>query len=266
MKHLKHFNELKSYTYRTASDKLKKLGHSKRSAALMDWSDKTKIKEEENQRKERFNLWSNYGIWDMTIANSMYDRAAKKGYYQFITSGKFVISLNLETDWADERINDWPNENFYLSFGLGMAPADEETEKNITNLDKKNSDLVYNKALWPQWYDIKLSKDVNIDGASYEKIIKPEGVYSISYNDGVVALFDNRQNTFKFRKLLIDIFEGRVKMITDKNCVDMLTQTKNVFDKMQDRGIIKSSKESFDEFVLSIRKMSLNNLYKEDIV
>lgn len=262
MKHLKHFNELKSYTYRIASDKLKKLGHSKRSATLMDWSDKTKVKEQTTEREERKNLWQNYGVYDMTITDNIWDKSTKKSYWKSATSGKFFIALTLETDWADDRIKEWPSMDFYISFGVGLASADEETDKNLAKLD---SDIVYNGALWPNWFDIKISKDVNVNG-KVEKIIKPEGLYGISDNDGVVAFFDNRQNAFKFRKLLIDIFDGKVKMVSYKNGVDMLTQTKDVFSKMENRGIIKSSEESFNEFVLSLRKMSLNNLYKEDII
>lgn len=54
MKYLKKFNEeLRTYTYRTAANKLRQIGHVRRSSVLDDWSNKV---ENDNEVKKKMIL------------------------------------------------------------------------------------------------------------------------------------------------------------------------------------------------------------------
>ena len=71
--------------------------------------------------------------------------------------------------------------------------------------------------------------------------------------------FTNRAGAMKFRKLIIDVFEGNVEMgVTSENPGGLKEEIIDYY--CNKKGV---SIEEFDNFVDSLRKISVNSFYKD---
>ena len=70
MKYLRKYNEeLKADTYKSAADKLAKMGHVKRPEELMKWHVVSKQREKEEAKRKALEEASELGTYKMTIDN-----------------------------------------------------------------------------------------------------------------------------------------------------------------------------------------------------
>lgn len=189
MKYLKRFNEeLKTSTYRSAAQKLRKKGFTKRADNLkkyandLDW-------------EKNINIYSKYGEYEIRVVNPK----TKKEYI-----GKYYIDLsNIDRFGFEDQLEDFKEDNdgsFWIP--IYIIPVDIETKKGLDDVtvDDMGSDGSYealsfgiNFTLNDNVFDIY---EINFE--NYDKSLV--GDVSIT----------NRKDANKLRKLLIDLF-------TDKN-------------------------------------------------
>jgi hypothetical protein len=125
-------------------------------------------------------------------------------------TGNFHLAVWCDSDMFDDRLWDYvggDNET-WLNFTLGMVAADEETEEWFNTEDRgvKKWDFYWDGAYTPNRPYVKLTNAAgNFD---------PQPMGNENWeNDRFV--FEGRAEAMKFRKFMIDLFEGRIQMPND---------------------------------------------------
>lgn len=123
MKHIKKFNEeLSPSTYRSASVKLKKLGHVKRSQSLEDWAKEAENTDSMEKWEKNIEMYSTWG----------------KSTFKFMLNGKevfrgdFYLMFDFDEHSNSDNILDMKEGargyfDFQISFSVGLIPVDDET-------------------------------------------------------------------------------------------------------------------------------------------
>jgi len=266
MKYMKTYEELNPETYLSAADKLSKLGHVKRPENLKNWANDAK-------RKNLINSLKSIGQFDIEIGDGSYD---SMNYNDTKEVGKFYIYLYLDKDDLETQIQDWKEdgERCWLPLDLGLLPVDQESE----NILKRFSGVYYNtkigvyfvNRIWinitqpyrtitdSQLYEFGVKKPIDVEDLKGQ--IFPSGDISISDDTHeVTTTFINRANALKFKRALVNIFEGDV---------DYLSTTENpggleeeITDIFYDKYLFTT--EEILRFINSIKKVRINNFYKD---
>lgn len=266
MKYIKTYEELKPETYLSAADKLSKLGHVKRPENLKNWANDTK-------RRNLISSIKNIGQFDIEIGEDLYDSV---NYNSTRKVGKFYIYLYLDKDDLENQIEDWKEhyERCWLPLDLGLLPVDEESEKNLkkfpavyyntkigvyfVNRILINITLPYKNLTDSQLYEFGVKKPIDVEDLKGQ--IFPSGDISIS-NDthDVTTTFVNRANALKFKRSLINIFEGNVDYLSsNENPGGLKEEITDIF--YDEYGF---TTEEILRFINSIKKMKVNNFYKD---
>jgi hypothetical protein len=149
MKFIRRFNEeLKTSTYNSAADKLKKLGHEKRSKALTDWAKSQVDKSSMRRWEELKSKWSGFG----------------KATYKFMKSSKevmrgdFYLGLTFDDYQHLDSISYMKEErrdkSFNINFAVCLIPVDIDTlNKCKSSLPDKYFDGWY----WGNWISLNYS-------------------------------------------------------------------------------------------------------------
>lgn len=100
MKYLKRFNEeLRSQTYKSASDKLSSLGHPRRSTKLSDWADQRKNLENLEKWKANVEKFGKFGKFKFNICGM----PENYGYIKLLMTDEFYIRIDFdEASFEDE--------------------------------------------------------------------------------------------------------------------------------------------------------------------
>ena len=249
MRYLKRFNEeLKPATYNKAAAELRGLGHSSRAAELDSWAKTSKELEDARNLKKKIDMYSKHGVWKIVIDSRI--------------EGSFYLCLDFDKDRAEEIWEEWESENhttsLWLLLGIGLIPADEETFA----LCKQNLDF-WNDIYWASELGIKISDPCGdespYDSGQWElELTNPKHVCYIEGNEYRMR-FADRQNANKFRKLIIDIFQGNVEMGetsefpggVKEEIIDFLCNKKGV------------SIEEFDNMADFTRNITVNSFYRD---
>jgi hypothetical protein len=240
MKYLKKFNELKSQTYTKAAKALQSLGHTRRAAAMTDYVATVEEKERLQRIKDKQAEYANTGVfrasivfekWEGTNPNRTlkYESPLKERGIEGEMTGNFHLAVWCDDDMFHDRLWDYVggDNEIWLSFTLGMVAADEETEEWFNTEDRgvKKWDFYWDGIYTPNRPFVKLTNAVgNFD---------PQPMGNENWeNDRFV--FEGRAEAMKFRKFMIDLFEGRVEMpynpvATVKKSIAVLP----TFDKVQ---------------------------------
>jgi len=240
MKYLKKFNELKSQTYTKAAKALQSLGHTRRAAAMTDYVATVEEKERLQRIKDKKAEYANTGVfrasivfekWEGTNPNRTltYVSPLKERDIEGEMTGNFHLAVWCDDDMFQDRLWDYvggDNET-WLNFTLGMVAADEETEEWFNTEDRgvKKWDFYWDGVYTPNRPYVKLTNAAgNFD---------PQPMGNENWeNDRFV--FEGRAEAMKFRKFMIDLFEGRIQMPNDP----VATAKKSIavlptFDKVQ---------------------------------
>ena len=221
MKYLKKFNELKSQTYTKAAKALQSLGHTRRAAAMTDYVATVEEKERIKRIKDKKESYAHTGVfrasivfekWEGTNPNRTltYVSPLKEREIEGEMTGNFHLALWCDEDMFEDRLWDYVRgENqTWLNFTLGMIAADEETEEWFNTEDRgvKKWDFYWDGVYTPNRPYVKLTNDAgNFD---------PQPMGNENWeNDRFV--FEGRAEAMKFRKFMIDLFEGRIQMPYD---------------------------------------------------
>ena len=250
---IKYNEELKSDTYKSAADKLKNMGHVKRPEELMKWHVISKEKEKEEAKRKAIEEASKLGTYKMTLNG-------RDGKF----TGDFYVYLYWNDDIVDENYEDWKsfdNNSLWLLFDFAVIPASEESKEFAQNVLDKEIGLNYEGKCYLGCFGLNLSHG----GASYDEndnityVLKPNGGFYFEQYDSVGWCMADRASAQKFKKMLYDIFEGNIiwretpalpggvkEQILDFICSDM-----------------GHSLEEFEQFIDSIKQISLNKIYND---
>ena len=221
MKYLKKFNELKSQTYTKAAKALQSLGHTRRAAAMTDYVATVEERERIQKIKEKRETYAHTGVfkasivfekWEGTNPNKTltYVSPLKERDIEGEMTGNFHLAVWCDSDMYFDRLWDYKNgdNEMWLNFTLGMVAADEETEEWFNTEDRgvKKWDFYWDGVYTPNRPFAKLTNAAgNFD---------PQPMGNENWeNDRFV--FEGRAEAMKFRKFMIDLFEGRIQMPYD---------------------------------------------------
>ena len=240
MKYLKKFNELKSQTYTKAAKALQSLGHTRRATAMTDYVATVQEKERIQRIKDKKELYAHTGVfrasivfekWEGTNPNRTltYVSPLKERDIEGEMTGNFHLAVWCDDDMFQDRLWDYVggDNEIWLNFTLGMVAADEETEEWFNTEDRgvKKWDFYWDGAYTPNRPYVKLTNAAgNFD---------PQPMGNENWeNDRFV--FEGRAEAMKFRKFMIDLFEGIIQMPNDLvNNVKKSIAALPTFDKVQ---------------------------------
>ena len=221
MKYLKKFNELKSQTYTKAAKALKSLGHTRRAAAMTDYVATVEEKERIQRIKDKKELYAHTGVFKASIVFEKWEGTNPNRTLTYVSplkerdiegemTGNFHLAVWCDDDMFQDRLWDYVGgeNDIWLNFTLGMVAADEETEEWFNTEDRgvKKWDFYWDGAYTPNRPYVKLTNAAgNFD---------PQPMGNENWeNDRFV--FEGRAEAMKFRKFMIDLFEGRIQMPND---------------------------------------------------
>jgi hypothetical protein len=274
MKHLKTINELKSSTYASAANKLKGLGHIRRSGELEEWTKEVQNKERDARELENFNSFKHDVPFKINLVKAKWDPATKTRKHDIMMTGNFYLKPSFDYDWARDQYNDNADENgnteysYYMPFEIGIMAADEETKEKFRSIEENLSDEVYEGVYWLQ----RLYYKIINEGA---KEITPTGEFSWECRESDEIMFENRAEALRFKKMFVDAVHGRNTFGNSKWVPSMNEQLKKFFlgdwlqrynrdtrsyDKLDRTDIF--NEEAFKRFLDSTNKMSINQLYR----
>lgn len=192
MKYLKKFNEeLKSGTYKSASNKLKKLGHVDRANELESFAKTRKYKENLIKWSEVVKKYSKYGTFKMNI-----DIDPANG---LICKSPFSDDFYLAIIFEDDQFSDCFDEigKNYLSFFVGIIPKNEEIIKKIHDIDP---DVFFDNGFY---FAFEFFIIFNIDDDN-NLTMNEHGINNIE--ESINISIADRQSAGKFKSLLKRIF------------------------------------------------------------
>ena len=274
MKHLKTINELKSSTYASAANKLKGLGHIRRSGELEEWTKEVQNKERDARELENFNSFKHDVPFKINLVKSKWDSATKTRKHEIMITGNFYLKPSFDDSWAYDQYNDNVQEDgtteysYHLPFEIGIMAADEETKEKFRMIEENLSDEVYEGVYWLQRLYYKLINEGSKD-------IEPTGDYSWECRENDEIVFENRAEALRFKKMFVDAVHGRNTFGNSKWVPSMNEQLKKFFlgewlqrynrdtrsyDKVDRSDVF--NEEAFKRFLDSTNKMSINQLYR----
>ena len=244
--------ELKYQSYQSAADKLKKFGHVKRSEELQKWSDEIKKRETDAKAKMYEEDAKELGTYQMNIS----------GYKKKIAQGNFYISFYLNTDTINDQFNNWyDGGQLWLEFPFGVIPADDETKAKMIEDIEAGYGKPYNGMYYFQSMYLNFSKAFTWDSEEEKKswVMEPTGSISMEDYGEVIASFSNRSSAVRFKRALIDVFEGKIVLReTDKDPGGVKGMLMDELCSERDRTF-----EEFLSFIDSLKKININSLYKD---
>lgn len=289
MKHLKKYNEeLKDWTYKQAAEKLKKLGHERRSKELEDWREIRKQQEQEKREKSRLERLSKFPSFQMEVRLDSWNpntRSTTKGT-ESVVKGNFYVDIDCAFDMIDDHIYWWleskMNDRLSFMLDMGIIPADEEAKKSLNDAQDRLSEEIWDNALWGSYLLIYLTekgKDLN-DSTKIE--------VELESRENNTIIFSTRRDALKFKRLLVahfegknnfgggstwapdgpapklkELFKGQEKYYTDiENIEDRegITWIKDKYNIPEDSPI---KAEHYQKLVDAIKRMSVNDLYRD---
>jgi hypothetical protein len=262
MKYLKKFNEeLRPSTYRTAANKLRQIGHVRRSSVLDDWSNKVENDNEVKERNDTINKLKEFGHFKMNFIKSK--KVMMTGNFYIDIGG--LDSYNFKDNYFDNTVYSKSeggsrvvSHDVIMNFELGFIPADEETYKEFNELDIIDREKIYYSLYWNMNFGISIIR-------KGEEEINPNGYYYFDGNDSDLFEFYDRKEASRFRKLLFDALSGNNEWGKSNYSESLKSSILKVFSEDKYQPLPKDifNEESYQKIVNSIRSLSLNKLYSE---
>jgi hypothetical protein len=253
MKWIKTYEELKPETYISAADKLSKMGHKKRPEKLISWSKNMK-------EKNLIESIKSIGDFDINLDNEK------------LTT---YIYLHLDKDDLNEQLIEWSENDTtcLLPIDIAVFPVNYRDKEILENFGEIyynskigvyfvsriwiNISIPYSAVTDRQLSEIGIKKPIDIN--SLRGNLFPSGQVYIDNTHETNFYFSNRKSAIKFKKSLIEIFNGVVDYrSTDENPGGFKDE---VFDHLGDEW-------AFDigqllRFMDSLQKIRINDLYRD---
>ena len=245
--------ELKYQSYQSAAAKLSKLGHVKRSTELQKWSDEIKKRESDVKTKMFEEDAKQLGTFQMKITGNKQN-----------IEGDFYVSFYFNTDTIDDQFYNWYDGGaLWLEFPFAVIPVNDETKAKMIegvepNYGKPNNGMYYFQSMYLNFSEaITLGSDSEEDKKSW--VMKPRGSVSLEDYGEFYPVFSNRSSAVRFKKALIDVFEGKIVLReTEKDPGGVKGMLMDELCSERDRTF-----EEFLSFIDSLKKININSLYKD---
>ena len=243
--------ELKYQSYQSASDKLSKLGHVKRSAELKKWADEIKKRESDLASKRSEEDAKQLGTFQMRITGNKQN-----------IEGNFYISFYFNTDTINQQLDNWyDGGQLWFEFPLAVIPADGETKAKMIEFIEPTNGKPYHGKYYFECMYLNFSKAIILDSEETKKswVAEPTGSISMEDYGEFYPVFSNRSSAVKFKKALIDVFDGEIILReTDKDPGGVKGMVMDELCSERDRTL-----GEFIKFIDSLRKININSLYKD---
>lgn len=205
------FNEeLRSNTYSRASVALKKMGHIKRSKELEDYSNIVRNREAEETIRKNYEDMSRFPSFRLKLVEDVHD--------EHPIIGDFYIKMWLSSDWFSNTIDTWqiekvkdgtPKWDISAPFSVGIIPVDEDlrtTMRTDEYFDECRSTGIY--------YTNEMFIYITSGCMIPNKVPAADLTGPIHYSKSRFY-FADRKEAIKFKTMLLDGFEGRIKLWDD---------------------------------------------------
>ncbi len=242
--------ELKSDVYKSAADKLKKLGHIKRPEELMKWHDIIKKREEDTLKSQVLNDCKQLGVYQLSLGY-------RTGGQTHTYVGDFYINIYFDPWNIDESYEDWKQDggSIWMCFSFGVIPVNEDgvkfCEEVVKNIIGLGGDKVtyWLGAFWLNMSESNQPGDLKFKPAGKGYFEEYEGSWHLS----------NRSSAMKLKDALYKIFNGDI--IIRENPSNPGGEKEKIIDYLcNDRN---HDIEEFVDIMDSIKKINLNKLYKD---
>lgn len=273
MKHLKRFNEeLKGSTFRSAADKLKQLGHIRRSQEIESHAIDVEEREEKERIEQRTKWLKEQGPFRLQYYKTRYNSATKLYDSDLLCEGIFYIEPSFDDGWFTDSVYDYRGDGgrygLLMSFDFGTTPADVETANTWKEIEPKLSEETYEGMT----YGTRMTIQVIPEG--HAGVVSNGRCYWES-RDNDIFIFANRSEAMRFKKLLIEALEGKIEWGKTRwnekgiiSCFDRyFLNDSNYRQKKIDKGeSVKEpvfTKEDMPKLINTIKTgLSINQLYR----
>lgn len=273
MRHLKRFNEeLKGSTFRSAADKLKRLGHIRRSQEIESHAIDVEEREEKQRIEQRTKWLKEQGPFQLQYYKSRYNSATKSHDEDLLCEGSFYIEPSFNYIWFSDSVSDYLHDSrqygLLMFFEFGTTPADVETANKWKEIESKLSEESYHG----MYYGTRLGIQVIPEGNA---AVVSNGKCFWESRDSDMFLFTNRSEAMRFKKLLIEALEGKITwgknewdergIISgfDRYFINDENYRQRKIDRGEEPEEIVFSKEDMPKIISTIRTgLSVNQLYR----
>jgi len=245
--------ELKYQSYQSAATKLSKLGHVKRSEELQKWSDEIKKRESDAKTKMSEEDAKQLGTFQMKITGNKQN-----------IEGDFYVSFYFNTETIDDQFYSWNDGGqLWLEFPFAVIPVNDETKAKMIegvepNYGKPNTGMYYFQSMYLN-FSKAFTWDSEEEKISPNTVMEPTGKVSLEDYGEFYPVFSNRSSAVRFKKALIDVFEGKIILReTEKDPGGVKGMLMDELCSERDRTF-----EEFLSFIDSLKKISINSLYKD---
>ena len=261
MKYLKKYNEeLSPSTYRSASTKLRTIGHTRRSAEMESYA--KELEEKERLRKNEIRRQGMISVdpFHLIFLKSSYNSSTKSSNETTLCEGLFYIEPSFDWSWFQDMYADWEYEqsSFTLSlpFDFGTMPADAETQQKFDAAEfseEAYEGVHYGTRMW-----------LNIINEN-ERGVSSSGKYSWEGRECDYFVFGSRQEAIRFKKCFADAVEGKTQWGKNSWSPEGIQSNFNHFFKSsieENKPEKYFTKDDMPKIAESIRRMSLNQIYR----
>ncbi len=244
--------ELKSDTYKSAADKLAKLGHKQRPEELMKWHEIIKQKETDAMKLATLNDCKQLGVYQLYLG---YRKDGRTYDYK----GDFYINLAFDSYNLDDNYPEWKEgqNTLWISFSFGVIPATEEGQEFCENVVKPIIGLGGDKlTYWLGSFWLNISRAIE---PSEEPIrFQPEGKGYFEEYEGNWYL-SNRSSAMRFKEALYKIFSGDIIVRETSQIPGGMKE--EVIDQLC--NVREHDIDEYEDIMNSIKNIRINQLYKD---
>lgn len=243
--------ELRSDVYKSAADKLTKMGHKKRPEELMKWHEITKQREIDAKKLEVLNDCKQMGVYQLYLG---YRKDGKTYDYK----GDFYINLTFDNYNLYDQYVEWKDgeNSLWIGFSFGVIPVNEDGKKFCKEVTEPIIGLGSDKlTYWLGSFWLNISRTIS-PGEPLR--FQPEDKGYFEEHEGQWYL-SNRSSAIQFRNTLYKIFSGDIiiRETGDKPGgmkEDIIEELCNVREHDIDE---------YEDIMNSIKRMNINKLYKD---
>ena len=254
MKYLRKYNEeLKSDTYKSAADKLTKMGHVKRPEELMKFHVVAKEREKEEAKRKAIEESSKLGVYKMNILNR------NKKF-----TGDFYIYFYWNDDLFSENYEDWKRfetTSLWLQFDFAVLPASDESKEFVDNVLNKEIGINSDGKCYLGTFGLNLAQGGNSIDENDKPIyvLKPNGAFYWEEWHNIEWHMADRGSAQKFKKMLYDVFEGNIVWRETPEIPGGVKEEVLDFLCLEKAHTL----EEFEEFIESLKRIRVNQIYKD---
>jgi hypothetical protein len=178
--------------------------------------------------------------------------------------GDFYVSFYFNTETIDDQFYNWNDGGqLWLEFPFAVIPVNDETKAKMIegvepNYGKPNTGMYYFQSMYLN-FSKAFTWDSEEEKISPNTVMEPTGKVSLEDYGEFYPVFSNRSSAVRFKKALIDVFEGKIILReTEKDPGGVKGMLMDELCSERDRTL-----DEFLSFIDSLKKISINSLYKD---